>query len=329
MISFCIFLSSYLYAILFISILVIAHEFGHFYVALKHGVRAKEFSVGMGWKLFSTRDKNGTIWTFRSIPFGGYVSFYETDINGKTIDNISLIRRITVYLAGPAANLIVAFLAFNLMFVIRGIPKIRFTYKNTEIISINNELPKVSIMKIMRNSSEYESLENRKVGLQTSQGNLVIDIGDLKNNLISNIYYFRGSFINIIRASWKYLADSIRLNLTSIFDLFSGKKVNVSGPIGILHASKGIAKSFSGALEWIAMVSIGLAIFNLMPFVPLDGGRIVHDLLSRYLGKKAAALYERACLVLFYAMIIYVFSKDINKIVSSKIISHKKVGLLK
>lgn len=53
-------------------LIVLVHEFGHFYVAKKAGVRIREFAIGMGPKLFQTR-KNGTTYTLRILPVGGYV----------------------------------------------------------------------------------------------------------------------------------------------------------------------------------------------------------------------------------------------------------------
>lgn len=53
-------------------VLVIVHEFGHFYFAKKSGILVREFSVGMGPKIFS-RQKNGTTYTIRWLPLGGYV----------------------------------------------------------------------------------------------------------------------------------------------------------------------------------------------------------------------------------------------------------------
>ncbi|WP_134644030.1 RIP metalloprotease RseP [Weissella cibaria] len=58
--------------IIVFGILVIVHEFGHFYFAKKAGVRVREFAIGMGPKLFQTR-RNGTTYTVRVLPVGGYV----------------------------------------------------------------------------------------------------------------------------------------------------------------------------------------------------------------------------------------------------------------
>lgn len=58
--------------IIVFGILVIVHEFGHFYFAKKAGIRVREFAIGMGPKLFQTR-RNGTTYTIRVLPVGGYV----------------------------------------------------------------------------------------------------------------------------------------------------------------------------------------------------------------------------------------------------------------
>lgn len=58
--------------IIIFGILVVVHEFGHFYMAKCSGILVREFSIGMGPKLFATR-KNGTTYTIRWLPLGGYV----------------------------------------------------------------------------------------------------------------------------------------------------------------------------------------------------------------------------------------------------------------
>lgn len=59
--------------IIVFGILVIVHEFGHFYFAKRGGILVREFSIGMGPKLFYHRGKDGTTYTVRLLPVGGYV----------------------------------------------------------------------------------------------------------------------------------------------------------------------------------------------------------------------------------------------------------------
>ena len=59
--------------ILVFGIIVVVHEFGHFYFAKKSGILVREFAIGMGPKIFAHIDKDGTAYTIRILPLGGYV----------------------------------------------------------------------------------------------------------------------------------------------------------------------------------------------------------------------------------------------------------------
>lgn len=59
--------------IIIFGVLVLVHEFGHFYFAKKSGILVREFAIGMGPKIFSHIDKEGTAYTIRILPLGGYV----------------------------------------------------------------------------------------------------------------------------------------------------------------------------------------------------------------------------------------------------------------
>lgn len=81
--------------IIVFGILVIVHEFGHFYFAKKSGILVREFAIGMGPKLYSHVDKEGTLYTIRSLPLGGYVRMAgwgddSTEIKTGTPASLSL-----------------------------------------------------------------------------------------------------------------------------------------------------------------------------------------------------------------------------------------------
>ena len=59
-----------------LTILVFVHEWGHYWVARRNGVRVEVFSVGFGRELFGFTDRVGTRWKFSIIPLGGYVKFF-------------------------------------------------------------------------------------------------------------------------------------------------------------------------------------------------------------------------------------------------------------
>lgn len=81
--------------IIVFGILVIVHEFGHFYFAKKSGILVREFAIGMGPKLYSHVDKEGTLYTIRTLPLGGYVRMAgwgddSTEIKTGTPASLSL-----------------------------------------------------------------------------------------------------------------------------------------------------------------------------------------------------------------------------------------------
>ncbi|MCW6677019.1 RIP metalloprotease RseP [Aerococcaceae bacterium NML180378] len=59
--------------LLVFSVIVVIHEFGHFYFARRAGILVREFAIGMGPKLFAKQGKDGVMYTIRMLPFGGYV----------------------------------------------------------------------------------------------------------------------------------------------------------------------------------------------------------------------------------------------------------------
>lgn len=113
-----------LYFILAISLLVVIHEYGHFWVARRCGVRVLRFSVGFGKPLWSFRDRHGTEFAIAPIPLGGFVSMLDEreapvpeHLQEQAFNRKSPWARIAIASAGPLANFIFAILAYWALFV--------------------------------------------------------------------------------------------------------------------------------------------------------------------------------------------------------------------
>ena len=113
-----------LYFILAISVLVVIHEYGHFWVARRCGVRVLRFSVGFGKPLWSFRDRHGTEFAIAPIPLGGYVSMLderEAPVPETLLDQAynrkSPWQRMAIASAGPLANFVFAIAAYWFLFV--------------------------------------------------------------------------------------------------------------------------------------------------------------------------------------------------------------------
>jgi len=117
-------LTSILALIVTLGILVTIHEYGHYWVARRCGVKVLRFSVGFGKILWSKQDRNGTEFAVAAIPLGGYVKMLderEGDVPEDELEHAfnrkTVWQRMAIVLAGPAANIIFAIFAYWLMFV--------------------------------------------------------------------------------------------------------------------------------------------------------------------------------------------------------------------
>jgi regulator of sigma E protease len=114
-----------------LGLLITFHEFGHFWVARKLGVRVLRFSVGFGRPLWSRRGADGTEYAVAAFPLGGYVKMLDeregpvaSDQVDEAFNRKPVGSRIAIVAAGPVFNLVFAVLAFWLMFLV-GIPEMR------------------------------------------------------------------------------------------------------------------------------------------------------------------------------------------------------------
>ena len=107
-----------------LGILVTVHEYGHYWVARRCGVKVLRFSVGFGKVIWSRTDKNGCEFAVAAIPLGGYVKMLDEregevapELLGQAFNRKTVWQRMAVVLAGPAANIIFAIFAYWLMFM--------------------------------------------------------------------------------------------------------------------------------------------------------------------------------------------------------------------
>lgn len=110
--------------IVVLGLLITFHEFGHFWVARRCGVKVLRFSVGFGKPLWSRRDRHGTEFVVAAIPLGGYVKMLDEREGPvdpaerqQAFNNKTVWQRIAVVAAGPLANFLLAIVAYWALFV--------------------------------------------------------------------------------------------------------------------------------------------------------------------------------------------------------------------
>lgn len=111
--------------ILALGILVTVHEYGHFWVARKAGVKVLRFSIGFGKPLLKWRDKYDTEYVIAAIPLGGYVKMLDERVDEVpanqrhlSFNAKSVQARIAIVAAGPVANFIFAIFALAVMYMV-------------------------------------------------------------------------------------------------------------------------------------------------------------------------------------------------------------------
>lgn len=102
-----------------LGVLVTFHEFGHFWVARRCGVKVLRFSVGFGMPLLRWHDRQGTEFVIAAIPLGGYVKMLDEREGEVPVDQLdqsfnrkSVRQRIAIVAAGPVANFLLALVFF-------------------------------------------------------------------------------------------------------------------------------------------------------------------------------------------------------------------------
>jgi regulator of sigma E protease len=119
------FLGSVFWLLVTLGVLVTFHEFGHYWVARRCGVKVLRFSVGFGQAIWKRVGRDGTVYQIAAIPLGGYVKMLDARegeidpaLAGQEFTSRPVWKRIAIVAAGPAFNLIFTIAAFWLMFVI-------------------------------------------------------------------------------------------------------------------------------------------------------------------------------------------------------------------
>lgn len=164
-----------LLVIIIFSFLVIAHEWGHFIVARRNGVKVEEFGVGFPPRMFG-RKKGGTIYSVNWLPLGGFVRLKGEDGEAKGRDsfaNKGYWQKVKIVMAGVAMNLLIAY-ALIVVLLLTGMPAILPSgfVKIGPIKPASVEVSHLTVLAVNRGSVA------EKVGIQT--GNTILAINDQK-----------------------------------------------------------------------------------------------------------------------------------------------------
>ena len=335
----------YLVAILLFLLMVVIHEFGHFIVAKLNGVRVNEFSIGFGPKIFKKQGKE-TLYTVRLIPFGGFCAMEGEDEQSgdpRAFCNKHPFRRFLIVAAGAVFNLILG-LAIVMMYFApaKAIATNTVDKFSAEATSVKTGLATGdTILQIdgrgCLTANEiiyaFSAVEDNKVdmlvlrdGEKLQLKNVEFKVEEIDGikfiNRDFDFVYKENTFGTFITQSVKYAVSYGRTVWFSLIDLIGGRfSLNeVSGPVGVASTLGEATKiGLDALLPMLALITINLGVFNLLPIPALDGGRLVFILVEMIIRKPIPQKYESLVhgigFVLLMAFIVIITFKDILRFI--------------
>ncbi|MDP2905196.1 MAG: RIP metalloprotease RseP [Candidatus Omnitrophota bacterium] len=345
-----------------LGVLIIVHEFGHFIAARRVGVRVEKFYFGFGPELFKYKLGN-TEYGISALPLGGFVKLAgdsAEEFKGKDDEYLAKSpgQRFRIIFCGPLVNYVLGFLFFCLIFFV-GYPtfttkvgglldgygaksaglvvgdkivavdggKVDSWEEMQKRIQLRRDASKVSLS-IVRDNREF----NAEVLIKDSDTEVMTQDGKRRLGIIGispadeMITVKHGLLQSFVLGAKKTLDLSV-MTFKGLWWLATGKismRDSMTGPLGIFFiTSKAASLGIIAILHLMAVLSISLAIFNLLPLPVLDGGHILFLAIEKIRGKplsiRIEQIAQRTGLVLIVGLALIVTYNDILRLFGDKI----------
>ncbi|MEQ8197526.1 MAG: RIP metalloprotease RseP [Clostridiaceae bacterium] len=331
-------------SILAFSVLIFVHELGHFIMAKLNDVKVEEFSIGFGPRIAGIKIGE-TDYCIRLLPFGGRVAMLGengeenadtvTD-SARSLNSKHPLRKISIIVAGVFMNYLLAVVIFTGLAFHSGVvlPQVKKVLSDSpaEKVSLKagDTFIKIDNVKILTS-------DDVRVALALAKGramNVTVKNGDETRNLsitpmkTSEGDYLMGfefnsiekpSFLQSFQYGIKETVSIVNQTILGFKTLFSGNanlKTDVGGPVTIIKMSGVAAKAgIANLLFFVALISINLAVLNLLPFPALDGGWTFFILIELITGKKIPSKFMNAVnsigLMILFGLMVLVTIKDL------------------
>lgn len=327
------------YAVLIFCLLILVHEAGHFFAAKAVGVKVNEFALGMGPTLIKHQGKE-TKYSVRLLPIGGFVSMEGEDEDSedpRAFNNKSVPKKALVIVAGALMNFITAVIlisviAFAVGMVSNIIEEVSEGYPAREAgLLSGDKIVEIDGNKISSWSqvTEYINLsEEAEINLVVERDGkrLALTTGVTENEagrrvigITSRLVRSPGQSLKTGFTGTVYIAKEM---LVYIKQLFTGKGSmdDLMGPVGIVTVIGDQAKlGLIYIVNLTAIISLNLAIVNMLPFPALDGGRFLILVISGITGKKISESIEAKIhltgMVFLFGLMIYLVFHDVSRLI--------------
>ncbi|MCL2031379.1 MAG: site-2 protease family protein [Oscillospiraceae bacterium] len=352
---------SVLILILIFGAMVTVHEAGHFFAAKWFRMDVREFAIGMGPALYKRKRREdehghpvGAAFSLRVFPVGGFCDLGEDNESDdpRHFRNHPLWQRCAVLFAGAAMNLLLGLL----LAVVLCLSLVGHSVFNTEITGFADGFPYADqiqagdvIVKV--NGHAVYSYRNLDLFLQRGAGSPYeltlrrgqerITVSGIERTVevedgrrIIGLYFEGGddvTFPYALKMAWFIAVDYVRLVQLSLGDLITGRAAptEMMGPVGVggvvsqtLEQSRSAGDALFSLINLAALLSINLAVFNLLPVPALDGGRILLAVISfglirirkRPLSARIEGSLHGVMFILLIGLMVFVFFNDIRRL---------------
>ena len=335
-----------LVAILGLIFLIVVHELGHMLTAKALGVRVPEFGIGFGPPLLKKKI-GSTTYSFRIILLGGFAKMAGMNDEAEGPDTFPAKapwRRALIIFAGPLANILAAVAILAVVLMTSGaVTAVKPEVQQVEPGSMAEEvgirpgdrLVAVDGQRIeawdgfSREVSERRPGEEIRVTVErggeerTFSGVLGADPEDPERALVGvrpEVETTRYGPFEAVGMAVEQVVRVTGLLVTFVGELITGDRDlyrNVTGPVGI--ASVGATSVEQGFFpQLLALISLNLALFNLLPILPLDGGHLFFIATEKVLGRPVSqeTMGRIAALGIALVLVLFVFAMyaDLSKI---------------
>lgn len=317
--------------------LIIGHEFGHLLIAKACRVRVDEFGVGFPPRLTTLFTAAGTRFTLNAIPLGGFVRPAGEDDPSVVGGLAGAPKRVrtAVLLAGPAANVLLAFIAFTAAFkfaapdsarvlvtgISAGSPAATTGIQTGDIITsvdsqpitgfpslqkaIADRLGQPVVIGLLRNGQALTVQLTPRLNPPVGQGPLGVITGNPTKATTwgQSLAFGAGSLGFQVNELLHLPARLLRNEIPADQARLSGLK----GMYDMLSWAGEVDRSSQRpflTLNLIGLISTGLALANLLPIPALDGGRLMFVLIEAILGRRISPRYEGLAHAIGFALLI-------------------------
>lgn len=338
--------------ILLLGILVFFHELGHFTMAKLLKVRVDEFAFGFGPKWLVLAKRGDTEYTIHPYPLGGFVKLAGESQTDEQVPNGFMSKpwwqRWIVYFAGPFMSFVLAYLIFSSMGMIVGLPITGTAYNRVDLImpgsiaekaglKVGDRVLRIDDTKITSGNQMVEYVHNslgKKLTLYIDRNGekLTIkatpgpgEIGGKKVGLLGFMPTLELKRVGFVESVKYGTAQTVGLGKTIVEVVFSKEVTkSVGGPIAIANETKvSVKRGANGFLQLMAMLSMSLGIFNLLPIPVVDGGQMVLAIAEGIKGGKLSdrtvGIAQMIGLAVIAVIFIAIISLDMSKVFSGKL----------